>query len=83
MNRAPRVGRVLAAALLLALASRSEAEGLRLGVSAGGGSAYGQTYYELGGRLGYDLGFGLTPEVGLSYWGGSSPSFVQLAPGLT
>jgi hypothetical protein len=83
MNHVHRIGRVLGAALMLALASRTAADGLTLGATAGVGRAYGQTYYELGGRLGYDVGFGLTPEVGLAYWGGSSPSFVQLTPGIT
>ena len=83
MNRVHRIVRVLAAVLTLALAGRTAAEGLRLGVSAGVGRAYDQTYYQLGGRVGYDVGFGLTPEVGLAYWGGATPSFVQLSPGLT
>ena len=80
---APRIGRVLVAILTLALASPAFAEGLRLGASAGVGRAYGQTYYEVGGRLGYDLGFGVTPEIGLAYWGGATPTFYQLTPGLT
>lgn len=83
MTHVPRFARLVAAVLSLALAGRAAADGFRLGASAGVGSAYGHTYYELGGRLGYDVGFGLTPEIGLSYWGGSSPSFVQLSPGLT
>ena len=83
MNHAHRIGRIVAAALMLTLASRTTAEGLRLGASAGVGRAYGQTYYQLGGRLGYDVGFGITPEMGLAYWGGASPSFWQLSPGLT
>jgi hypothetical protein len=83
MNHIHRIGRVLAVVFMLALADRTAADGLRLGASGGVGRAYGQTYYEVGGRLGYDLGFGLTPEVGLAYWGGASPSFVQLSPGLT
>lgn len=83
MKNAHRVGRVLVAVAALALASRAPAEGLRIGVGAGVGRAYGQTYYELGGRLGYDLGSGFTPELGLSYWGGATPTFVQLAPGVT
>jgi len=83
MNHVHRIVRVLAAVLTLALAGRTAAEGLRLGVSAGVGRAYDQTYYQLGGRVGYDVGFGLTPEVGLAYWGGATPSFVQLSPGLT
>jgi len=83
MNHVHRIVRVLAAVLTLALAGSTAAEGLRLGVSAGVGRAYDQTYYQLGGRVGYDVGFGLTPEVGLAYWGGATPSFVQLSPGLT
>jgi len=78
-----RIARVVYAVLALAISQRTAADGLRLGVSAGIGSAYGQTYYELGGRLGYDLGLGFTPEVGIAYWGGGTPSFVQLAPGIT
>ena len=83
MTHVHRFGRVLAAVLSLALAGEAGADGLRLGASAGVGRAYGQTFFELGGRLGYDLGFGFTPEVGLAFWGGGTPNFVQLSPGLT
>lgn len=80
---APRIGRVLVAILTLAVARPAFAEGLQVGASAGVGRAYGQTYYEVGGRLGYDLGFGVTPEIGLAYWGGATPTFYQLSPGIT
>lgn len=80
---APCIGRVLVAILTLAAATPAFAQGLRLGASAGVGRAYGQTYYEVGGRLGYDLGFGVTPEIGLAYWGGATPTFYQLSTGLT
>jgi hypothetical protein len=83
MDHVHRVGRLVVAVFMLALASRATAEGLRLGASAGVGRAYDQTYYQLGGRLGYDVGFGITPEIGLSYWGGATPSFWQVSPGLT
>lgn len=83
MKNIHRIGRMLVAACALALASRTPAEGLRLGASVGVGRAYGQTYYEVGGRLGYDLVLGLTPEVGLAYWGGNTPTFYQLSTGLT
>jgi len=83
MDHVRRIGSVLALVLTLALADRAAADGLRLGASAGVGRAYGQTYYQLGGRLGYDVGLGLTPELGLNYWGGASPSFFQLSPGIT
>lgn len=85
-----RPGRALRAALPAALvaaaalaAPSSHADGVRLSASAGVGRAYDQTYYALGGRVGYDLGAGLTPELGLTLWGGATPGFVQLAPGLT
>ncbi len=83
MNHAQRTARVVVAALTLSLAVPTAADGLRLGANAGIGRAYGQTYYELGGRLGYDVGFGLTPELGLAYWGGATPTFFKLSPGVT
>jgi hypothetical protein len=83
MTTIRRAARVAAFLLSLAAASRAGADGPRIGLAAGVGSAYGQTYYALGGRLGYDVAFGLTPEVGLMFWDGANPSFVQLSPGLT
>jgi len=83
MAQVHRIGRVFAVVLALASGRGALAEGWRIGASAGVGSAYNETYYELGGRIGYDIGFGLTPEVGLSYWGGNTPTFVQLTPGVT
>ena len=75
-----RIGRVLAAVLFLVLAREAGADGLRLGASAGVGRAYGQTYFELGGRLGYDIGFGFTPEVGLAFWGAALPTSSSSLP---
>jgi hypothetical protein len=83
MTHVHRIGRVLAAILALVLAGDAAADGVRIGASAGVGSAYGQTYFEVGGRLGYDIGFGVTPEVALLFWNGSTPNFVELAPGIT
>lgn len=83
MNHVNRIGRALGLALLLLSASQVRADGLLLGAGAGVGSAFGQTYYEVGGRLGYDVGLGLTPEVGVSLWRGASPGFVEVSPGLT
>ncbi len=78
-----RIARVLALVLLLGAAGRSSADGLRLTGSVGVGDSYGHTYYTLGGRVGYDVAFGITPEVSLTFFRGATPTFVQLAPGLT
>ena len=83
MTQARRGVRVLAAVLLLAIATPTRAEGFRVTGTAGVGTAYSHTYFVVGGRVGYDVAFGVTPELGLTYWGGSTPSFLQLAPGVT
>jgi hypothetical protein len=78
-----QMGCVLATVLTLTLSGRASADGLVFGANAGVGSSYGHTYYEVGARLGYGLGMGLTPELGLAYWGGATPTFYQLSAGVT
>jgi hypothetical protein len=81
--KSPRTVLALAVLLSLAFAGRASADGVRVGASAGVGSAYGQIYYQVGARVGYELALGLTPEVGLAYWGGATPTFYQLSTGVT
>jgi hypothetical protein len=83
MTSALRWGRVLVVVLWVTNAAPVKAEGFRLGASAGVTSTYNQTYFTLGGRLGYDVGFGVTPELGLTLWTGGTPSIVELSPGIT
>ena len=71
-----------AAAVLLLAAPRAEAQ-VHVGATAGAAYAFGQTYFTLGGHLGYDVGFGLEPNVEAQWWMGQSPSVVKVAPGLT
>lgn len=83
MTSALRCGRVVVVAVLVAFAVPAKAEGFRIGASAGVASMYDQTYFGIGGRLGYDLGFGVTPELGATYWTGGTPTIFELAPGVT
>src|SRR5512133_5436 len=83
MTCAHRRGRVFVVAMMLGIASPAFADGLRIGGSAGIGRAYGQTYILFGGRVGYDVGFGITPEVGAALWSGGTPTFLQVTPGVT
>lgn len=75
---------LLAAAAVTALlaAPRAEAQ-LHVGATAGASYAFGQTYFSLGGHLGYGVGFGLEPNVEAQWWLGQSPTIVKLAPGIT
>jgi len=52
-------------------------------VILGASSSGGQTYFLVGGRLGYDLVMGLMPELEAEYWGGASPQIGKVAPGIT
>src|SRR5512138_1975194 len=83
MTSALRCGRVVVVASLLTLAVPATAEGFRIGASGGVASMYNQTYVGLGARLGYDLGLGVTPELGAAYWTGGTPTIFELAPGVT
>ena len=69
--------------MMLGIGAPASAEGLRIAGSAGIGRAYGQTYAQFGARVGYDVGLGLTPEVGASLWSGGTPTFLQVTPGIT
>ncbi len=42
-----------------------------------------QTYWTLGGGIGYGVGFGFELNLGGSYWGGASPTVFKLTPGVT
>jgi hypothetical protein len=87
MTATPRslrpVAALLAAALLLAAPGSARADGFRVSASAGAGSNFSQTYFTLGGTVGYGLGFGLELSLGGSYWLGATPAIFKLAPGLT
>ncbi len=83
MRKALGCGRVLVVAVLVAMAAPTSAEGVRLGASAGVTSTRNQTYFTIGGRLGYDVAFGVTPEIGISAWMGGTPSIIEVAPGVT
>lgn len=53
-----------------------------LGLVVGGGSSYGQSYFLIGGRVGYGLGLGLELSFDGQWWTGGTPSLGKLAPGL-
>jgi hypothetical protein len=53
-----------------------------LGLVVGGGSSYGQSYFLIGGRLGYGIGLGLELSLDGQWWMGGTPSMGKLAPGL-
>ncbi len=57
----------------------------RISVSAmaGGGSAFGNSYFLVGATVGYRLVAGLVAGLEGQYWMGSSPSIFKLAPQLT
>jgi hypothetical protein len=74
---------VIAVALLLGMASPASADGFSVGANAGAGFAFGQTYYSVGGRVGYGLGLGLELDLAGDYLGGATPGLVKLSPGLT
>ncbi len=92
----PRAGPALTAVALLVLLVASPARAgddgsaqsaesphhWRLGAMAGVGSAYHNTYFLLGARVGYEIAFGLTLDVEGQWWTGSTPSLGKLAPGL-
>ncbi len=83
MEGSIRIARAATAALLLATAARAAGADLRVSANAGAGFAYDQTYFALGGRVGYGLGFGFELTVGGDYWTGATPSIFKLSPGLT
>src|SRR5512140_3453311 len=83
MTFAFRWGRVLLLAWIVSVAAVARADGFRISGTAGMTSTLNQTYFTLGGRLGYDVAFGLTPEIGASYWMGGTPSIFSLSPGVT
>ena len=55
---------------------------MSLGLVIGGGSSYGQSYFLIGGRVGYGLGLGLEVSLDGQWWMGGTPSIGKLAPGL-
>ena len=71
-----------AAATVLLAAPRAEAQ-LHLGATAGAAYAFGETYFALGGHLGYGVGFGIEPNVEVQLWVGHTPTVLKVAPGLT
>jgi hypothetical protein len=83
MSRTLHALAAVVSVLVLALARPAAADAFRIAGTAGVGSAFGRIYEEVGGRLGYGLGFGLEATVDGSWWFGQSPSFFKLAPGLT
>lgn len=83
MDLALRWCRLLLLAWFVAVAVPARADGFRLSGTAGMTSTFNQTYFTLGGRLGYDVAFGLTPEIGASWWTGGTPSIFSLSPGVT
>ena len=55
----------------------------RLAVTAGVGSANHNTYFLIGGMVGYEMALGFTPNLQGLAWTGSTPSMFKLSPGLT
>ncbi len=55
---------------------------LRVAAMAGAGSAFGQTYFLFGARLGYELALGLELDLEGQWWTGASPGLGKIAPGL-
>ncbi|HYQ81270.1 MAG TPA: hypothetical protein VEP68_07205, partial [Anaeromyxobacteraceae bacterium] len=53
-----------------------------VGLVVGGGSSYGQSYFLIGGRIGYGLGLGFEVSLDGQWWTGGTPSLGKLAPGL-
>ncbi len=66
-----------------ALEPREPRHPWRIAGSFGAGSAFDQSYFVLGARVGYELALGLVLDVEGQWWMGSSPSLGKLAPGLT
>ncbi len=84
MNARLRSSLVAAAvAASLAAGAPARADGLRVSATAGAGFYGGQNYVQLGGRVGYDVLLGLTPEVQGVAWFGATPEIFKLAPGIT
>jgi hypothetical protein len=78
---------VLVALLSLpALAAARDDEGApgrwSVGVSAGSGSAFGHTYFVVGGRVGYEFLPRLVADVAGQWWGGSTPAIGKVATGV-
>ena len=75
--------RFCAATLLLGTATPAFGGEISVGASAGVGSAFGQTYFPVGVRLGYGIGLGLEADISVEYWTAASPNFAKTSPGLT
>ena len=55
---------------------------MSLALVVGGGTAYGQSYFLVGGRFGYGIGLGFELTLDGQWWTGAAPSLGKVAPGL-
>lgn len=55
---------------------------MSLALVVGGGSAYGQSYFLVGGRFGYGIGLGFQLSLDGQWWTGATPALGKVAPGV-